>query len=333
MIGVMKMSETSESRKKNKLRTILIWTVIALMLITGIACFALTYALLGIKRPSVDLSDYDLHANANLPYVDDIVNIAVFGLDSRTHENSGRSDLIMVLTFDSIHGKIKATSIMRDSLVDIKGVGNVKINSAYAYGGAKLAINTINRNFGLNITDYISVNFSQMAEIVDAVGGIEVEISEAERQNANKYIKEMAKEEGFEPDLIEESGAVKLRGYQAVSYSRIRSVGNSDFKRTERQREVMRKIFKKLLDANPVQYPSLLGKLLPLVETSLSNNEIMSIGTKMLIAGKPEFKEARLPDGSYKPKNGGLDYDLDEATKKLHDFIYNDIEFFNQPRQ
>ena len=216
MIGVMKMSETSESRKKNKLRTILIWTVIALMLITGIACFALTYALLGIKRPSVDLSDYDLHANANLPYVDDIVNIAVFGLDSRTHENSGRSDLIMVLTFDSIHGKIKATSIMRDSLVDIKGVGNVKINSAYAYGGAKLAINTINRNFGLNITDYISVNFSQMAEIVDAVGGIEVEISEAERQNANKYIKEMAKEEGFEPDLIEESGAVKLRGYQAV---------------------------------------------------------------------------------------------------------------------
>lgn len=321
------MRDSVESKKR--LKTILLWTVIALMLITGIACFALSIALLNIKNTGAELSDDDLHTNLELPHVDSIVNIALFGLDSRTDKNSGRSDLIMVLSFDSIHGKIKATSIMRDSQVNIKGLGNTKINSAYAYGGASLAISTLNRNFDLNISDYVSVNFSQMAEMIDALGGVEVDITEAERKNANKYIKEMANELGFKPDLIETAGTQTLRGYQAVSYSRIRFVGNADFKRTERQREVLQKMFEKLTQASVLQYPGLLSKLLPMVETSLTNSELMAIGTKMLIKGKPEFVQSRLPDGNYKSINGSLVYDLDDATKKLHDFIYNDIEFFN----
>ena len=262
---------------------------------------------------------------------EEVKNIALFGVDTRDDDNSGsRSDAMMIVSLDMKHNKVKAVSIMRDSLVEIPGYGKKKINSAFSLGGVELAINTINENFDMNITDYVVINFNQMAHIVDALDGVEVDISEGERKNANKYIKEMAYEIGEKPDLIEESGTVTLYGYQAVAYARIRAVGNADFQRTERQREVMGKLMDKALNAGVMKYGDLVSALLPMIETSLSNEEILELVWYIGNSGKPTFEQGRFPvDGTYRTNQYyAMEYDMDEAAEKLHDFIYDDIPFY-----
>lgn len=309
---------------------ILMWVLAGVFLVLAIVCFFLTYMLNSINRGDGTFSDHNLGINETLS--DNAINIAVFGVDSRTDDVSGRSDAMMIVSVDTKHKKIKAVSIMRDSLVDIEGYGKKKINSAYAIGGVELAIQTINRNFGMNIRDYVTVNFNQLAEIVDAFGGVEVEITEAERRNANKFIKEMADEAGVEAELIKEAGNVTLHGYQAVAYTRIRYVGNADFERTERQREVMRKLIDKALDMNVTKYPTLINSLMPMVETSLSNEEILKIAGFVLLSGKTDFEEGRFPiDGTYKTNSFyAMEYDLDAAAEKLHSFIYDDEPFYEE---
>ncbi len=318
------------SRRPSRIKKVLFWVLISIMLIMGVLCFGASYMLSRIDRGDsvIDHEKLDVYDGLS----DDVINVALFGVDARDDEVAGRSDAMMVVSFDFKHHKVKVVSLMRDSLVDIEGIGRRKINSAYANGGVELAIKTINQNFKMNITDYVSLNFNQMAEIVDALGGVEVEITEAERKNANKYIREMAAEIGEEPDLIKEAGTVTLYGYQAVSYSRIRYVGNADFQRTERQREVMEKLMNKALSLNPVQYPSVLMKIIPMVETSMTNDEIMLIAGRMLLGGKPEFEQGRFPlDGSYETNSSyAMVYDLDAAAEKLHGFIYDDVPFYEK---
>ncbi len=325
----MKNKDGKTERKTSRFRKILFWVFISIMLIIGTVCFGVSYMLSGIERGAVEIDNDKLNVYDGLS--DDVINVALFGVDARDDEVAGRSDAMMIVSFDFKHHKVKVVSLMRDSLVDIEGYGKKKLNSAYARGGVELAIKTINENFKMNITDYVSLNFNQMARIVDALGGVEVEITEAERKNANKYIREMAAEVGEEPDLIEEAGLVTLYGYQAVSYSRIRYVGNADFQRTERQREVMEKLMNKALALSPVKYPSVLMQIIPMLETSMTNDELMTIAGKMVLGGKPEFEQGRFPlDGSYESNSSySMVYDLDAAAEKLHSCIYDDIPFYD----
>ena len=117
-----------------------------------------------------------------------ITNIALFGLDARENEDVGRSDALMILTIDQRHGKLKITSILRDSEVNIDGYGSDKITHAYAYGGPELAIKTLNQNYNLDIEDYVTVNFIQMAEIVDAFGGVEINVTDDEMTEINNNL-------------------------------------------------------------------------------------------------------------------------------------------------
>lgn len=322
------MIRRTNKKKKTGFGKIVFWIAVVLMLIIGIGCFAISQMLGDIDRGDGTFDEAELDTHEGLS--EEIINIAVFGVDSRDDVVEGRSDAMMIVSLDMKHNKIKAVSLMRDSLVNIEGYGKYKLNGAYARGGVELAVKTINQNFDMNITDYVSLNFNQLAGIVDALGGVEVEISKAERNNANKYIKEMAREIGEKPELIEESGNVTLRGYQAVAYARIRAIGNADFERTERQREVMQKLLDKALDTSPVMYPTLVKKLLPMVETSLSNEEILRIVGMVALKGRPSFEQGRLPlDGSYKTSSTyAMAYDLDAAAEKLHSFIYDDVPFY-----
>ncbi len=325
----MKNKEESVKKRPSRAKKILFWVIVSVMFLIGVLCFGAAYVLNNIDRGSADMNHENLGIHEGLS--NDVKNVALFGVDARDDKVAGRSDAMMIVSFDFKHHKVKVVSLMRDSLVDIAGYGKKKLNSAYALGGVELAIKTINRNFKMNITDYVSVNFNQMARIVDALGGVEVEITEAERKNANKYIREMAQELGEEPDLIEKSGRVTLYGFQAVSYSRIRYVGNADFRRTERQREVMEKLMNKALELNPVKYPSVIMKILPLIETSMTNEELMKIAGQMVLFGKPAFEQGRFPlDGSYVSNSSySMIYDLDAAAEKLHSFIYDDVAFYN----
>lgn len=324
--------------KKTKKYAWIKWVVLAVvvLLIAAGAGYAANFIDLFNRSHSGDLDKDDLGISSNSEALQDdgstdIVNIALFGVDTRTQGEKTRSDSIMILSVDKKHNKIKLTSLMRDTYVAIEGHSNTKLTHAYYYGGPQLAVKTINQNFGTNITEYATVNFQGMAEIIDAVGGVEIDISEAERQNANHSIEEQAAY-GMEPDYIEKAGLQTLSGTQAVAYARIRHVGNADFERTDRQRKVMEQLFNKALDMNPMQYPEFARKLLPYVETSLDIGEIMGLSTIML--RDVSMEQLRIPmnehligSGSIRDSSGGscLNVDLEAATKTIQEFIYDDV--------
>lgn len=284
------------------------------------------------------LNDTELGISNNT-LSEDIINIALFGIDARNFKNArANSDSIMILSVDTVHHAIKVTSILRDSLVPVEGHHVQKINAAYAFGGPELAIKTINQAFDLNIRDYATVNFAGMAEIIDAMGGIEVDVNEAERNNANVHLKWMAIESGTKNTPITKSGLQTLNGIQAVAFARIRKVSTNDavpddFGRTDRQRYVMEQLFNKALSLGKSKYPGLIKSLLPYTETSLTYSDILDLAG--VLTGDIHFEQLRMPDNysmtiSTKDYPGGLGsvvyYNLDYATEMMHAFIYDDVQ-------
>ncbi len=280
----------------------------------------------------------------------DIVNVALFGIDTRSLESfKGNSDSIMILSLNTKTKKVKIISLMRDTFIPITYNGITtynKINSAYAKGGPELAIKVINSNFGLDITDYATVNFFGMVDIIDAVGGIEAELTKAEvvSSSVNSYalngtiaeictsLNVSAKE-----NFITTPGKQHLNGIQAVAYSRIRYVANvwgtnNDYGRTDRQRYVMEQLFNKALTLEKSQYMKLAKSLIPCTQTSLSYKEIIGLAFNMLLES-PSFEQARIPRDDMTmraPKTSAgsvVYYDLAFAKKLIHSFIYDDISF------
>ncbi len=261
----------------------------------------------------------------------EIINIALFGVDARHGENS-RSDAIMIVSIDGARGKIKLSSIMRDSYVDVKDHGMTKICHAYAYGGPELAINTINRNFDLDIREYATVNFQDLAKIVDIIGGVEIDVQKNEVKELNRVIREYAQENGLKAKTIQEAGLQTLNGMQALSYARVRKgTTGGDVARMGRQQELMSAIFDKVSGMNPVQYPGLVSELMPLVTTSLSSKEVLDVGMSAIKSGMPKIERASFPcegDWTGKTVQGGMwvaAYSDEVAIEKMHAFIYDDI--------
>lgn len=280
-----------------------------------------------------DNSALGIDSKFNDEKYDPITNIALFGIDTREGESS-RSDAILVLTVDRTRNKMKATSLLRDSLVTIPGrTSQEKLAHAYAYGGPQLAVQTINQNFGLNIRDYVTVDFDSMAKIVDAVGGVTIDVKQNEISSANESIREYCKYYKVSPiTLITKPGLQTLNGMQACGYSRVRYAGNGDDRqRTDRQRKVIEQVFEKVLTISPLQYPSLANQIVPLVETSLSTSEILGLGTSVMKSGSASFDQMRFPENEDlipKRVNGADVMDFDEAVtkQKLHDFLFDDIK-------
>ncbi|MBR4072686.1 MAG: LCP family protein [Clostridia bacterium] len=273
-----------------------------------------------------------------------IINIALFGIDTRNKKSfKGLSDSIMVLSLNTNTKKVKIVSVMRDTLVPITYNGKKsynKINSAYNKG-PEIAIKTLNTIFGLDISEYATVNFFGMADIIDAVGGIDAELTYNEvygYRGVNDSLKEICKELGVSSSkhFVKKHGKIHLNGIQAVAYSRIRYQTSiwgtsNDYGRTDRQRYVMEQLFNKAVKMEKTQYVKLVKALIPCSETSLSYNEIMSLATSILLHS-PTFEQSRIPLVEYQMGSKSVPgvgscvyYDLDYAGKLLHAFIYDDI--------
>ena len=246
-------------------------------------------------------------------YDNKVTNIALFGIDAEDG-GIGRSDCIMVATLDTENKKLKVSSLMRDSYVDIEGHGTDKINHAYAFGGAELAIKTLNQNFDLNIEDFVAVNFTTMPQIIDKIGGITVDITSEEVPHI----------EG-----IDSEGTYNLTGDQALAYSRIRYATGGDYVRTERQRTVLSKMLEKILNMNPIKYPGLLNEILPMVKTSLTSSEILELGSEVIAIGSPSLEQERFPlDGYCEGKMINevyyLTFDKEATVNQMHEYIFED---------
>lgn len=327
-----KMPKKNKKKKKtNRKRKVLI-SILSVLLIIGIVLFVLFQYYFGGLQTDSEFKD---KTNSELGIDEDIAaalnqkgvtNIALFGVDARGDSDAGRSDSTIILSLDWDHSKIKLTSIARDTYVPIDGHGKTKLNHAYSYGGPELAIRTLNQNFDLNITDYVTVNFDQLANVIDEVGGVTVEITENELYYTNQLI------DTDEPGTphIESAGKVKLTGKQALCFSRIRHNVGGDDARTERQRMVLEALFEQAKDLSVTEYPGFIKALLPMVKTSLTYTDCIKMASIMLKPGI-EMEMVGFPHKYSEAEGQMIDgiwyyvYDLDLATDMIHKFIYDDI--------
>ena len=261
-------------------------------------------------------------------YSNSVINIALFGVDA-VDGGVGRSDSIMIATIDTVHKKLKLTSIMRDSYVAIEGHGNDKLNHAYAFEGPQLAIKTLNENFDLNIEDFAAVNFETLPKIIDKIGGIELDIDEDELEHVNGYTAHLNSINGTNEAAIEKTGLQHVSGTQALAYCRIRYTSGGDYKRTERHREVLTEIFKKIEDIPAISYPSLLSEILPMVNTSLDYSKILELGTEVLKLGDSSMELERFPrdeycEGEIINEIYYLTFDKEVTVEQLHSYIFED---------
>ncbi len=306
--------------KKKKMNT---WMKGSLIVVSILICILFigaftVYRTLGkIKQVSVDTSDLSINYEEIQEFEnhEEIINIALFGIDSEDGV-AGRSDAIMVATIDPIHNKLKLTSIMRDSYVNIPDIGMDKINHAYAFGGPQLAIKTINENFGLDITDYMSVNFTSLPVIIDILGGVEINITDEEVPHIPG---------------VSSAGTYTLNGDQALSYSRIRYATGGDYVRTERQRTVLNALFNKASTLSVTAIPGLLNEVSPYVQTSMNTSDILALGTKALGAVSNGLEQDRFPRDGYCEGTmiDGIYYlAFDQATAKeqMMSYIFDDIK-------
>lgn len=330
------MGNTNNKRKtkKKKMKTgkkILLSLLMVILIIIIVGGGYVLGTLNKINKETLDINNLAINEEEIAEYknADKIINIALFGVDTEDG-GTGRSDSIMVATVDPVHKKIKVTSIMRDSYVYIDGYGDDKINHAYAYGGPELSVSTINQNFGLNIEDYATVNFSSLPIIIDQLGGIDLEITDEEIQYINDYINSLNNLEGTSSANIYNSGVQHLDGIQSLAYSRIRYTSGGDYERTQRHRTVLNALFSKITSMSVTQYPGLLNELLPYVETSLGTGEILSLGTKVLSIGN-NLEQDRFPRDDYgfgETIEGVyyLTFDRDTIKTQMRDYIFDDIK-------
>lgn len=321
-----RQQQREEMRRKRKRKRIIILTAeIFILLILGVVAY-------GVMK--LDLINYNVLDKNKLEVYRDTgpyTNIALFGLDSRDGEiDSGvRSDCMMVASINNETDEVKIFSLYRDTLLKQADGEFSKANSAYARGGAQEAIALMNRNFDLDIQNYISVNFNSLVDIIDTLGGIDIEISEEERVHMNNYAVETAKVVGQKKVDVEGIGLQHLSGVQAVSYSRIRYTAGGDYKRTERQRLVLQKVAEKAQKANPITLNKLMDKVLPQISTSFTKTQLLSMGANALsykigeMSGFP-FEVA----GKDKIEGDNASYVIPVGIAKnvaeLHKFLFNE---------
>jgi polyisoprenyl-teichoic acid--peptidoglycan teichoic acid transferase len=323
---------------KNKKLSVVMFLLLLILLASAICFTYIDNQLNKIKITEISKNDDDLGIGTitddipDMPKVvmdEDIVNIALLGNDRRTKEEVGRSDVIMILTIDKKHKKIKLSSIMRDTYITFNGSRKDKITNMFMRGGAQLTIKTINENFALDIRDYVLVDFFSLEKIIDFLGGITMEIKKEEIPDLNFYIQEVADLEGVAAPLFTATGPQLLNGIQAVSYARIRHTGNGDYERTERQRKVLSAIFEKLKAEGPFKYPGLVNQILPYTETSMDKSTIFKLGAQIFYSGITALEQERFPlDGASQGViiNAGwyLWTDLKATAQHIHTFIYDD---------
>ena len=308
----------------------LIRVLTILVILSIIFCLGL-YAYRSFFGYTYDRSLFGQDLAAGVKADENITNIALFGLDTREGDTQSHSDCMMIVTVDNTRGKIKLISLMRDSLVTIDGHGEDKLNAAYFLGGPSLAIRTINENFGTDITEYIAVNFEQLVEIIDALGGVEINVETTEELlELNRVIRDYGIEQGKEFTGVEHTGLQTLDGVQALCYGRIRKGGTGDdWARVERQSIVLEAMFTKVQEMSASELIGLMQKLVPYVTTSLSPTEIAPLIVGAVKDGVPTLEHTRVPlDGEwdyYGASSEYILYDLDVAADHIHEYIYNDV--------
>lgn len=252
-------------------------------------------------------------------YDENVTNILLIGQDSRSEGSRGRADAMLVLSLNKANGTITLTSFMRDLYVQIPGgYSDNRLNASFRFGGASLLGDTIKENFGLSVDGSVEVNFTQFAQIIDILGGVEISLT-------SKEVNYMSDRWGY-TELVE--GTNLLNGDQALSYCRIRKI-DSDHQRTNRQRKVLIKIAEVARSMSAGQMLDVINQVLPHVSTDLSDGQIIDLATSALsiLGGGGSIKSAKVPQSGdyYSDRIRGMSVlvpDLIDCNEYLKDVIY-----------
>ncbi|HSQ87292.1 LCP family protein [Romboutsia sp.] len=317
----------------SKLKKLVIFLAILVIAFPAATFGYVYFKLKGIHDSGVDQNILNSNDYRN---ENGITNILLMGTDGRPGEKNSRSDAMMILTIDGKNKSLKLTSLARDTYVDIPGHGKQKLTHAYVYGQESLLIETIEKNFELDIQDYATVDFYSFMDIVDTLGGVEVEVKQGEIREMNKFIPETynwsENPNKGNIEYINYSGVQKLNGYQLLSYSRIRK-NDSALERDRRQRNVIQGLINGVKDLPITKYPSLVDTILPYVKTNMQPTQIIGLGSKVLSIGNLELKQMEFPIDDGIHSTGGnlggntgwvLQFDPD-SLEILHDFIFMNI--------
>ena len=221
---------------------------------------------------------------------EDVTNILLIGQDSSDEEERTRSDSMIIVSVNKKKGKVALTSLMRDMYVQIPGYSDNRLNAAYAFGGMELLNETIEKNFAIDIDGNIEVNFDGFEAVIDAVGGVDIELNSAEVSHLNKKHSTWHLKVGMN----------HLDGEKALEYARIRKVGDGDFERTDRQRRVLTAVFDEMKNISITRLIALADELFPLLTTDMDNGEIIRLGINVLSMDLDTLETYRIPcDDAY----------------------------------
>lgn len=265
-----------------------------------------------------------------LAYDKDVFNIMLIGSDTRVSGSWGRSDTMMLISINKKTKKTVITSLLRDIYIKIPGVSLPnRLNTATAYGGPNLLLKTVQENFRIKIDKYIAVDFYSFIDIIDKLGGIELELNQSEVDIANKYIREINKLTGKDQNdgLLTTPGIQTVTGKQALGYARNRYGGGGDFSRTNRQRIVLEKCFDKIKNQSVTKLIGLLDIILPKVTTNMKQGELFSLVLDMPTYSGYTVDSWSVPmKGAYKymtvRKMSVLGIDFDKCIDEMHKRIY-----------
>ena len=328
-----KKKATTKQKRKRKLILFIIEIIVLIILLTGVYYASKLNKInrQQLDKTKIEKADVSKETEEKLSGYTDI---ALFGLDNRSNGtyDTGNSDVIMILSINNDTKEVRMVSVYRDTYLDVSGKDEKKnfqkCNSAYARGGAERAVSMLNKNLDLNIDNYVVFDFAAIADAIDLMGGIELDISESEMKIMNEsYITYTEDIVGKKSSLIDHAGTQKVDGVQAVSYARIRYTAGGDFKRAERQRTVISKTFEKAKKAKLSQLTEIMDAVFPEIKTDLSSTEMMKIIRIAMgydISQSVGFPFDRTTDTLGKKGSCVIPCDLESNVIKLHQLLYND---------
>lgn len=323
----LKAVQAAKARKKRRNRRrkraiILIVEIIILLMLSGTAYVMAKYD----KFQKVDINSDDIKVNEGVK-LEGYTTMALFGGDSREGqlEAGTHADTIIIAVMDHDKKEIRMASVYRDTLLEQEDGSYNKANYAYFSGGPVDAINMLNKNLDLDIEDYATVDFKAMADVVDLIGGIEIDVTDAEADMLNKYLGETAKVAQKEAHKLSGGGTYNLDGPQAVTYARLRKLEGGDYKRTERQRLVIQKIFEKAVKMDVGTLNKIVDTVFPQVSTSFTLKEIVNLGSAGItyeLAESTGFPFDRDDSTRYHGTSVVIAQGLAENVQELHEFLY-----------
>lgn len=280
---------------------------------------------------------YKINNIDNSEQIEGITNILLLGTDGRENESAYRSDCMMIVTIDNTHNSVKLTSLARDTYVNIPGEGMGKLNASYFWGKDQLLFKTIKNEFGIEIDKFIQIDFEGLMDVITALGGVEVDITEKEMNAVNKSVPSTYDSYNNpnkgEMKLIPGYGIQTLTGYQAISYCRIRDIDSAIY-RDERQRKVIMGIASKFKSIPISEYPNLIKTLLPCVSTNMVSVELLNLGKSAydILSKNGTIMQGEFPiidnihskGGKYKDKGWVWLYDKNSIIV-LNQFIFDNI--------